>query len=147
MEVNRHKKQGGFTLIELIMVIVILGILSTVLVPRYFNFAEDAHKASVDAYIGSFKSSLYMYASDQILETGVRSYPDADEFENTGGLQMGIVFDEIPNFWSIVPSGNNLVLFEYERTEPTTQIRYTCDGTDNYSLELIQGPAYILNAQ
>ena len=142
-----NNKQRGFTLIELIMVIVILGILSTVLVPRYFNFAEDAHKASVDTFIGNFKSSLFMYASDQILSVGNRSYPGADEFENTGGLQMGLVFDEIPNFWSIVPSGNNMVIFEYDRTEPKVQVRYTCDGTDTYLLELIQGPSYILNAQ
>ncbi len=139
------RESRGFTLIELIMVIVILGILSTVLVPRYFNFADDAHKASVDSFIGNFKSSLFMYASDQILDYGTRAYPDADDFENTAGLQMGILFDEIPNNWSIVPSGNNMVIFDYDRTEPTTQVRYTCDGTDSYVLEIIQGPAYILN--
>ena len=88
-----------------------------------------------------------MYASDQILTVGIRSYPDADDFENTAGLQMGIVFDEIPNFWSIVPAGNNMVIFEYSRTDPKTQIRYTSDGTNVYTLELIQGPAYILNPQ
>ncbi|NQV37394.1 MAG: prepilin-type N-terminal cleavage/methylation domain-containing protein [Candidatus Marinimicrobia bacterium] len=136
----------GFTLIELIMVIVILGILSTVLVPRYFNFAEDAHKASVDSYIGNFKSSLFMYAADRILDVGTRSYPDADEFENTAGLQMGLIFDEIPSFWTIVPSGTDAVIFEYERTEPTTQVRYTCNGSDVYTMELIQGPTYIMNA-
>ena len=141
----KKRNSKGFTLIELIMVIVILGILSTVLVPRYFNFAEDAHKASVDSFIGNFKSSLFMYASNQILENGIRAYPAADDFENTGGLQMGIVFDEIPNNWSIVPSGNNMVIFEYDRTEPTVQVRYTCDGTDSYLLEIIQGPTYILN--
>ncbi|NQV37703.1 MAG: prepilin-type N-terminal cleavage/methylation domain-containing protein [Candidatus Marinimicrobia bacterium] len=139
------RNSNGFTLIELIMVIVILGILSTVLVPRYFNFAEDAHKATVDSFIGNVKSSLFMYASDQILTSGVRAYPDGDDFENTAGLQFGIVFDEIPNNWNIVASGNNMVIFEYSKTDPLTQIRYTCDGTDVYTLELIQGPPYILN--
>ncbi len=139
------RNEKGFTLIELIMVMVILGILSSVLVPRYFNFTEDAHKAAVDAFVGNVKSSLYMYAGDQILQNGVRAYPDADDFENTNGLQMGIIFDEVPADWSIVPSGNDKVIFEYAKTTPKTQIEYTSSGNNQYTLEIIAGPNYITN--
>lgn len=139
------RNEKGFTLIELIMVMVILGILSSVLIPRYFNFTEDAHKASVDAFVGNVKSSLYMYAADQILQNGVRAYPDGDDFENQGGLKMGILFDEIPADWTIVPSGNDKVIFEYDKTTPNTQIEYTSSGNNAYTLEIIAGPDYITN--
>ncbi|MFQ6605957.1 MAG: type II secretion system protein, partial [Fidelibacterota bacterium] len=79
---SRHSEKG-FTLIELIMVIVILGILAAVIVPRFFDFTSDAHKASVDAMMGNLKASLSMYAADQMVQTGYRSYPDADEFETS----------------------------------------------------------------
>lgn len=51
------KKQYGFTLIELVIVIIILGILSVVVAPRYINIKTSANLASLDALIGSMKSA------------------------------------------------------------------------------------------
>ena len=43
------QKQRGFTLIELIMVIVILGVLSAFALPRFADFGQDARTASLNA--------------------------------------------------------------------------------------------------
>jgi MSHA pilin protein MshA len=49
--------QVGFTLIELIIVIVILGILAVVAAPRFIDISSDAHKASQDTLIAALKTT------------------------------------------------------------------------------------------
>ncbi|WDE08412.1 type II secretion system protein [Thalassomonas viridans] len=47
-------KKNGFTLIELVTVIVILGILSVVALPRFFDLSDDANKAVTASVMASF---------------------------------------------------------------------------------------------
>ena len=47
------KRQGGFTLIELVVVIVILGILAVTAAPRFLNLQNDARKASLQGLAGA----------------------------------------------------------------------------------------------
>lgn len=51
------KRQSGFTLIELIIVIVILGILAVTAAPQFFNFGSDARESTVRGLEGSVKSA------------------------------------------------------------------------------------------
>ncbi len=51
-------QQGGFTLVELIIVIVILGILAVVAAPRFLNLQGDANAATLEGVRGSIRSGM-----------------------------------------------------------------------------------------
>lgn len=54
-------KSAGFTLIELVAVIVLLGILSVVALPKYINISQDAHDAVAKTLYGDFKTAVDLY--------------------------------------------------------------------------------------
>lgn len=57
------RNEKGFTLIELVMIIIILGILAAIAVPRYVDLQTDARTAVLDASIGAVKSAaIIQYA-------------------------------------------------------------------------------------
>ena len=52
-----NKSQSGFTLVELIVVIVILGILAATALPRFINVTSDARIAAVEGFAGGIRSA------------------------------------------------------------------------------------------
>ena len=64
---------AGFTLIELMVVIVIIGMLAAIVVPKFMGAADTAAIASAKAQISSFKTALQLYKLDN------GSYPKTGE--------------------------------------------------------------------
>ena len=76
----RKNINKGFTLIELIIVMVILGIMAAVAVPRYLDSISNAEKSAEDAVINSIRSGLAQYANNSLYDSGRATWP-TDPFD------------------------------------------------------------------
>lgn len=93
-------EQKGFTLIELVIVIVILGILAAVAIPRYVRVVSEARRASVNGMAGGLRSAVmlskakYMVVGDDTLATVDMDGTSVAVMAGSGvplGTQAGIV--------------------------------------------------------
>ena len=67
--------KNGFTLIELVIIMVILGVLAAVAIPRIGNTIDSSEVSAEEAVIGSLRSALEVYAMDQVVMNSNKSYP------------------------------------------------------------------------
>ncbi len=70
------KGEKGFTLIELVMVIVLLGILAAVAIPRFVDLGASADRAAASGGIGGIQSGISIYNASQLVGGGSPVFPD-----------------------------------------------------------------------
>jgi prepilin-type N-terminal cleavage/methylation domain-containing protein len=78
------KREKGFTLIELVMVIVILGILAAVAMPKYVNMQDEAKSAAAKGVIGTVRSAIAIQYAKNAL-AGNATFPTGAELIATDG--------------------------------------------------------------
>jgi MSHA pilin protein MshA len=63
-----RNKQAGFTLVELVIVILILGILSAVALPRFLNLGSEARQAKMEAIFGSMRAAAQITRAASLVQ-------------------------------------------------------------------------------
>ncbi len=63
---KKHKSQKGFTMIELILVMTVLGILAVMALPTFYDLTSNAKTAARDGIIGGVKGGINMFRSDAL---------------------------------------------------------------------------------
>jgi type IV pilus assembly protein PilA len=66
-EMRKNKKQKGFTLIELIIVIAIVGILAAIAIPTYLGFQNRARDSATTSAVGVIRTALAAFRADSSL--------------------------------------------------------------------------------
>jgi prepilin-type N-terminal cleavage/methylation domain-containing protein len=64
---REHNKNKGFTLVELIIIIVILGILAAVAIPRYVDMRQDAADSTARAILGGLRDAATLAYTSRVV--------------------------------------------------------------------------------
>ncbi len=115
---TRQRRRAGFTLIELMVVIVIIGLLVALVGPQLIGAADDAKVVAARAQISNLKSALNMYK----LNPKLGSYPTTGE-----GLNA-LVNNPVKNFLE----------FEFIPKDPWGgEYVYTSPGAQGHDFEIV----------
>ena len=78
------RNQQGFTLIELVIIIVILGILAAVAIPKYQDLSGEAREAAARSSLGSIRSAITIFYANQAVQTVTPDWPSLAELRTAG---------------------------------------------------------------
>lgn len=87
---KNQRRQTGFTLIEMIAVVVILGILAAVALPRFMNMAAEARVAKMNGAVGAVNAASSLYHARWLANPGaVAAAQNIDGYALTAGPANG----------------------------------------------------------
>ncbi|MEQ8857036.1 MAG: type II secretion system protein [Pseudomonadales bacterium] len=89
-----HRKHSGFTIVELVVVIILLGILAATALPRFINIEDEAHTAAFEGVLGSLQTGISLYHAKVVAtDTAADGVPAPDDFSglrtNGAGFPYG----------------------------------------------------------
>lgn len=84
---SRKNREKGFTLVELILTVALLGFLTISALPSFQSLTEEAKQGARDGVVGSVRAGLKMYYAKQLVSTNQGSYPAALDGASSGATE------------------------------------------------------------
>lgn len=91
----RNRRTSGFTLVEILIVVVILGILAAIVIPQFTNASQEALRGALQSQLQTISSQVELY---RVRNAG--QLPDLDATSPVGGA--------VENGWGVLVAGQFL---------------------------------------
>jgi len=86
---KRYARQGGFTLVELMITIVIVGILASVAIPLYKGYTKRAIASEADAALGAIRTALRVYYAEN------NAYPNYSGWRRVPTIGVDVTTEDL----------------------------------------------------
>ena len=135
----------GFTLIELVMVTIILGILAAVAIPRYQKTVDNAEAATEKAFADMVWAGLEEHAAETLMTDGLEAWPynPLEVINRTRNVQI-TMFEGVPDEdgeWQFsVDAAGTPAIFHHRRNDEIYYYKY-----DSLTFELDEEPTLYTN--
>ena len=96
-------EKEGFTLIEIVMVVLILGILAAVLIPRAIDLRRDAKIATCKASLAAIRDGININHTERLMKDTIPPYPTFSEVQET---------NKLTDKWGNPVGGNDSLIME-----------------------------------
>src|SRR4030042_3480961 len=116
---NLYRKEKGFTLVELMIVIIILAVLTAIAIPSYMVLRDRARRAAAQSELKNIATAMEMYNADE------DTYPDPGFADIIADLEGGGYMNPVPT----ADQWGNDYIYTYDGTDYTLE-SYGSDGAD-----------------
>ncbi len=110
-----HSRRSGFTLVELIVIIVVLAILSGVAIPKYIDYTANAKSSVTKGTLGAARTAISLYYVNSAL-TGTATFPTLVQMQTLGTVMR----EPLPN--NPYNSSNVIAAATWAATPPTSGV-------------------------